>query len=264
MSVPGVSGGTMAILLGIYDRLISAISNFHKDIKSNAIYLGKFVAAVGLGIGSLAFVLKWLLDTFTIPVSAFFIGAVVGGIPALYQKAREEKFSLPSGFFFLFGLVVVIATGYIPAGNFDFANGAGIDHIFMILLTGIVIAIALILPGISTSHMLLVLDMYDDVLLAITDFNIPFLLIISVATTVGIFLITKPIEWTLRKYPHQTYCAIIGFVIGSLTAIFRDLLLPAFPSEATIGWWAGTMLFASATFALGYWALLSLSKFSNE
>jgi len=264
MSVPGVSGGTMAIILGIYDRLIGAISNFHKDFKSNALYLFKFVSAVGLGIGSLAFLIKWLLDTFTIPVSSFFLGAVFGGIPALYLKARAEKIRISSVLYFLFGLAVVIATGFIPAGNIEIANGSGIVHIIMILVTGIIIALALILPGISTSHMLLVLGMYDDLLLAITEFNIMFIAIISIATTVGIFLITKPIEWTLRTYPHQTYCAIIGFVVGSVSGIFRDLVVPAIPTDVTFGWITGTILFSASAFALGYWALLSLSKFSND
>lgn len=264
MSVPGVSGGTMAIILGIYDRLIGAISNFHKDIRSNALYLLKFVAAVGLGIGSLAFLIKWLLDTFTIPVSSFFLGAVFGGIPALYLKARSGRIRISSVLYFLFGLAVVIATGFIPAGNVDIVYGSGFNHYVMVLVTGIIIALALVLPGISTSHMLLVLGMYDDLLLAITEFNIAFIAIISIATTAGIFLITKPIEWTLRKYPRETYWAIIGFVVGSISGIFRDLVVPAIPAEVSFGWITGTVLFSAATFALGYWAISALSKFSNE
>jgi len=264
MSVPGVSGGTMAILLGIYDKLIGAISNFHKDIRANALYLGKFVAAVGLGIGSLAFVLKWLLDNFTLPVSSLFIGAVFGGIPALYQKARIEKFRISSVLYFLFGLFVVIATGFIPESNLNIVQSEGIVGMFIILLTGIIIAIALILPGISTSHMLLVLGMYDDLLLAITEFNIIFLAIISIATTVGIFLITKPIEWTLKNFPHQTYCAIIGFVVGSVSAIFQDLVLQAIPHAAPWGWWAGTLIASAIAFALGFRAIMMLSRLAND
>ena len=96
MSVPGVSGGTMAILLGIYDRLIHAISNFLKDMKGNTIFLFKFCLGAGIGIGSLAFLIQWLLEKFPFVVSFFFLGAVIGGIPALYQKTKERKFSLSS------------------------------------------------------------------------------------------------------------------------------------------------------------------------
>ena len=91
MSVPGVSGGTMAILLGIYDRMIQAVSHFFKDIKGNTLYLGKICVGGVLGLFSLAFVIKALLEKFPIPVSIFFLGAVIGGIPALYKKTKEQK-----------------------------------------------------------------------------------------------------------------------------------------------------------------------------
>ncbi|MDF2908337.1 MAG: hypothetical protein K0R34_3658, partial [Herbinix sp.] len=106
MSVPGVSGGTMAILLGIYDKLIGSISNFLKDLKDNIIFLMKFCIGAAVGIGSLAFVIEWLLDRFPLPVSFFFLGAVIGGIPALYKKTKESKWKLSSALYFLVGLVV--------------------------------------------------------------------------------------------------------------------------------------------------------------
>lgn len=264
MSVPGVSGATMAILLGIYDNLIGAVSNFHRSVKSSTIYLVKFAAGMGLGIVSLAFFIKWLLDTFPIPVASFFLGAVLGGIPPLYRKTKAAKIGVSSALYFLLGLFLVITAGFIPAANLDMANGTGLSHYFMVLISGIVIALALVLPGISTSHMLLVLGMYDDLLTAITDFNIMFITLMGIVTTVGIFMITKPIDWTLRNFPHQSYCAILGFVIGSTASIFRDIAVPAIPLSAPLGWWAGIILFSVVAFALGYRAILLLSKLSNE
>lgn len=264
MSVPGVSGSTMAIILGVYDNLINTISNFHKSIKFNAIYLGKFSAGVGLGIVSLAFFIKWILDAFTIPVSAFFLGLVLGGIPALYRKAKTVNIRLSSIFFFLLGLLIVVSTGYIPADDLEMLDGSGAFLYLMILISGIVVAAALVLPGISTSHMLLVLGMYDDLLKAITEFNILFLAAIGVATAAGIFLITKPIDWTMRNFPHQTYCAIIGFVLGSISSIFRDLVAPAIPEAAPLSWWFGMILFSALAFTLGYRAILLLSRLSHD
>ncbi len=264
MSVPGVSGGTMAILLGIYDKLIGAISNFLKDIKGNIIFLMKFCIGAGLGIGSLAFAIKWLLDEFPFPVSFFFLGAVIGGIPALYKKTKESPLKVSSGIYFLIGLVLVISIGFIPVGNFDISSGSGMAHYFMLLVTGIIIALALVLPGISTSHMLLVLGMYDAMLLAITEFNIVYIGILGISTLIGIFLITKPIEWTMNKFPHQTYCMIIGFVLGSTSEIFRDKILPAIPSSANFSWWLSSVLISIVTFVLGYISIVSLSRFSND
>lgn len=264
MSVPGVSGGTMAILLGIYDKLIGAISNFLKDIKGNIIFLMKFCIGAGVGIGSLAFVIKWLLDEFPFPVSFFFLGAVIGGIPALYKKTKESPLKVSSGIYFLIGLGIVISIGFIPAGNFDISSGSGLAHYFMLLATGIIIALALVLPGISTSHMLLVLGMYDAMILAITKFDIVYIGILGISTLIGIFLITKPIEWTMNKFPHQTYCMIIGFVLGSTSEIFRDKILPAIPDGAGFSWWLPSVIISIVTFVLGYISIVSLSRFSND
>jgi len=264
MSVPGVSGGTMAILLGIYDKLISSISNFLKDIKGNLLYLLKFGIGAGAGICSLSFLIKWMLEKFPLPVSAFFLGAVVGGIPALYKKTRESSLKITSGIYFLLGLIIVISIGFIPAGKIDISSGSGLVHYLMLLFTGIVIALALVLPGISTSHMLLVLGMYDDMLAAITGFDIVYIGILGIATLIGVFLITKPIEWILNTCPHHTYWMIIGFVLGSTTEIFQDKILPAIPESADAAWWIGFGLISIVTFILGFKAIKSLSRFQND
>ncbi len=266
MSVPGVSGGTMAILLGIYDKLIGSISNFLKDIKSNTIFLFKFCVGAGVGIGSLAFVISWLLEKFPLPVSFFFLGAVIGGIPALYNKTKtkETPLKVSSGIYFLIGLVAVISIGFIPTGNFDLSSGTGIGHYLMVLITGIIIALALVLPGISTSHMLLVLGMYDAMLAAIKGFDIVYIGILGISTLIGIFLITKPIEWTMKKFPHQTYCMIIGFVLGSTSEIFKDKILPEVPAQADMSWWIISVIASTVALVLGYLSILSLSRFSND
>lgn len=264
MSVPGVSGGTMAILLGIYDKLIGSISNFLKDLKGNVIFLMKFCIGAAAGIGSLAFVIKWLLERFPLPVSFFFLGAVIGGIPALYKKTKESRMRISSVVYFLIGLIVVIAIGFLPVGNFDISSGSGFLHYLMVLGTGIIIALALVLPGISTSHMLLVLGMYDAMLIAITELNLFYIAIVGISTVVGIFLITKPIEWTLNKFPHQTYCMIIGFVLGSTSEIFRDKIIPAIPATPQASWWVTAVIISIATFVSGYFAILYLSRFSED
>ena len=90
MTVPGVSGGTMAILLGIYDKLIGSISNFRKDPKGNLWFLAKFCIGSGLGICSLALLIDWLLERFPMPVSFFFLGAVVGESPLFIKRSSPK------------------------------------------------------------------------------------------------------------------------------------------------------------------------------
>lgn len=264
MSVPGVSGGTMAILLGIYDKLISSISNFLKDIKGNILFLMKFSIGVGLGIGSLAFVIKWLLGLFPIPVSFFFLGAVIGGIPALVKKTKDSKLDIASAVYLLIGLILVISIGYLPKNNISITSGSGIGHYMMILIAGIVIALALVLPGISTSHMLLVMGMYESMLAAITEFDIVYIGILGISTLIGIFIITKPIEYLMNRFTHQAYCMIIGFVLGSTSEIFREKIMPSIPTASDYTWWIPTVLISLVTFILGYYGIMYLSRFSND
>jgi len=264
MSVPGVSGGTMAILLGIYDRLISSISNFFKDIKGNFLYLAKFCLGAALGIGTLAFLIEWLLEKFPLPVSFFFLGAVIGGIPALYKKTKESPLRFSSFLFFTFGLAVVIAIGFLPEGIFDFSSGSYLNRSLLLLVSGIIIAVALILPGISTSHMLLVLGMYDAMLAAITGFDLVYLGILGVSVLIGVILTTKPLEWTMNTHPHKTYCTIIGFVLGSTSEIFRYKIVPALPQSASASWWIFSVVISVFTFILGIFFIKFLSRYSAE
>lgn len=264
MSVPGISGGTMAILLGIYDKLISSISNFFKDIKGNTTFLFKAMLGSFIGIGTLAFAIQWLLLKYPIYISFFFLGAVIGGIPALFKKTKETTLKLSSVLYMIIGFLIVISIRFIPIGSFNIVTGSGFIHYLMVLITGVIIAIALILPGISTSHMLLVLGMYDTLLKAITTFDILYIGILGISTVIGVFLITKPIEWTMNTFTKQTYFVIIGFVLGSTVEIFNDKVLPAVPQDPSTFWWLSAFVISLITFIIGYRAISSLSRFSND
>jgi putative membrane protein len=264
MSVPGISGGTMAILLGIYDQLIRSVSNYFKDIKGNTLYLSKALLGSFMGIGSLAFLIQWLLNKYPMYVSFFFLGAVMGGVPALLKKTQEKTIKISSLMYILLGLMIVITISFIPTGNFSIVSGSGLVHYLMVLVTGIIIALALILPGISTSHMLLVMGMYETLLKAITTMDIVYIGVLGISTVIGVFLITKPIEWTMNTYTKQTYFVITGFVLGSSAEIFSDKILPSIPSNASNLWWISAILISLITFTMGYKAISSLSKFSKD
>lgn len=264
MSVPGVSGGTMAILLGIYQRLISSISHFFSDVKGNLLFLGKFCLGAVAGIGTLAFAIQWLLDTAPVPVSFFFLGAVIGGVPALYCETKQSKFHWSTLLFALLGLIVVVGLGFLPNGLLEFGAVSGWQSLVLCLVAGVIVAIALVLPGISTSHMLIVLGMYDRTLEAITSFDFVFLITLAVSTLVGVALITKPLEWTMRRFPQKTYSMILGFVVGSLFEIFRDIVLPAVPPSPSVMWWVLSAVMAAVAFILGLWAIAALSKVSEK
>lgn len=253
MLVPGVSGGTTAIILGIYDDLIHAVSGFFRAIRQNALFLLLFCVGAGIGMLLFARAILFAVETWRFPMMYFFIGAIFGSLPMLYKQATVKKFSVLYPIFALLGVAIVLSLGFLPKPEGAFESG-GLANIGMTLASGIIIAIALILPGISTSHMLLVLGMYQPTLKAIETLDVAFLLPIVVGVGIGIILTTRLLELALEKFPQFAYFAIMGFVLGSIAS---PEVFPGIPSGLMI-------LGCLATFAAGYVVIRIVSKFSKE
>lgn len=239
MTVPGVSGGSMAILLGIYDRLIFSISKFTKDIKNNIIFLVEFVLGAGVGLVLFSQFILMLLQKYTMPTSYFFLGAVAGGIPLIIKEANIKKSDFLNkktgkydhytvGKVFLYILYAFIGIGFvylislIPEGVFT-ANESGIQNFLIKIAGGVIVAIALVLPGISVSQMLLMLGLYEEVFGSIKNFDILPLIPLGIGLVAGIILSTLAIGKAIEKHPQATYIIVFGFVLGSLPELFPGM-----------------------------------------
>lgn len=275
MSVPGVSGGTMAIILGIYDKMIQAVSGFFKNIKDNMIFLLKICVGGVLGIACLAKVIGWLLEKAPVPVSFFFIGAVVGGIPVIMktvvsaEKKNKGGVISSAGFVkiaisFLIGFAAVIAISFLPKGLMEVRMDLSLNALIFWAITGVVVALALVLPGISTSHMLVVLGLYDATLKAIDDLDFLFIGCLGVSVIVGVFATTKPLEWLMNKYTVATYSGILGFVIGSISAIFKEIIIPGLPKNPEVSWIAVTVIVSVVLFVAGIIFIRSMEQNASE
>jgi len=226
MLVPGVSGGTMAIILGVYDDMIHSVSSFFKDVKNNFVFLLNI--ALGGIIGVLAFskLVEYALENFRHPTMYFFIGIVIGGIPVLYRKAvnsGNSKKQVKNWIFFALGFVIVLIMSIYNGTIVNLANSTGVLRFIFLFIAGIVISVALILPGISTSFMLLVLGMYDITIKAINNLYISYLAPIAIGMVFGVIATTKILENAMQKKPSKTYMLILGFVTGSIVPVFPGL-----------------------------------------
>jgi len=219
MTVPGVSGGSMAMILGIYERLISSISSFFKHIKENLIFLSVFLAGSFLGIFLFANSLLSLMERYPIPVKYFFVGAVAGGIPMIFREAKVKKITWQAIIYLIVGIVAVCLISLLPNGVFSAQTG-GIVGILLQIVGGFIIAIALVLPGISVSQMLLMLGLYEEVMSSISTLNVLAILPLGVVIVTGILLTTKFLESALQRYPQATYLIVLGFILGSLPELF--------------------------------------------
>ncbi|OPJ56673.1 DUF368 domain-containing protein [Clostridium oryzae] len=221
--VPGVSGGTMAVILGVYDDLIHAIGSFFEDSKKHAVLLLELGAGAFTALLLFSKLIEAALKNYHFPMSFLFIGVICGGVPVLYKKSRQQERKRNDIIFLIIGFVLVLAMTVEPSATTALATAKGAVSIVFLFIAGIVIAVALILPGISGSFMLLTLGLYQITLRAINERNIPFLIPIGFGAIVGTLATTKAIEKLLQKYPGKTYMLILGFVIGSLIPVFPGM-----------------------------------------
>ena len=223
MLVPGASGGTMAIILGIYDELIHAVSTLHQDLKENVILLGTYTIAGLAGILLFSHPMLTAVTLWNKPMLFLFLGAILGSIPPLYRKVKVSKIKPVNLFVALIGAILGISTMYLPEGIFKMSESFNLYNFSMLILAGVIIAIALILPGISASYILLMLGMYDMTLIAMKEINLFYLAPLAIGVIGGTFMTAGILEREMKRHPQFTYMLIIGFMLGSLVQVFPGI-----------------------------------------
>lgn len=231
--IPGVSGGTLAVLLGIYEDLIKAINNFYKGIKNFKKYLS-FLLPIGLGaVFSLLVVAKIIklgLEKAPIITTLIFLGLIVGGIPKLL-KTINKKLELKDFSLMLIGIIIVLLMSIIDKGSDVVLTNIGIGGYILLFLVGMLASATMVVPGISGSLTLMLMGYYEPILNTVNELSsftnikenllimLPFLL----GVVLGILLISKLIEYALEKWRDTTYLIIIGFVIASIISLFINV-----------------------------------------
>ncbi len=226
--IPGVSGGTLAITLGIYEKLISTISHFFKNIKENI----KFILPIGIGavlsVLLLSKVISFCLDKYTLATILFFIGLILGGIPLLNKKIKGKYKSFSNILIFILTFSFVVALSILKGENtVSFASLDIIGYISLFLV-GVVAAATMIIPGVSGSFVLMLLGYYKpiiDTISSLTKFdnvidNILILAPFGIGVLFGIIAISKLLEFLFKKYEVKTYFGVMGFVLASVITIF--------------------------------------------
>lgn len=246
MLIPGVSGGSMAIILGIYDRLVGAVSSFTQNVKENIAFLLTFAVSAGIGMFLLAKPILVLWEMYPKAMGFFFMGAVAGGIPAIYKEAGIDNIKWRYVAYVLigFGIAAVMA---LPGINVMTTATGGQHSALYLFAAGIIAAVALVLPGISVSFLLLFMGLYNELMQAVSEMNLSFLIPMGIGILLGVILVTRALETAMKKYPKITYLTILGFVIGSLIEVF-----PGMP----IGY---EWIWCASVAASGFYCIVTLS-----
>ncbi len=234
--IPGVSGGTMAVSLGIYDSLIHCITHFVKEFKKSIRFLIPILLGVVLGIGVLSFLITYMFATIPVQTNFLFIGLIIGGLPMIFGKLKATGEKINTFHFFallaFFAVVIIFATiqpGIVPATALTFSAG----NAFKLLAVGIIASATMVIPGVSGSMVMMLLGYYESIIAGLKTFieallsfdmagilaGLGFIIPFGIGVLIGIAGIAKLIELVFMKAPNYAYCAIIGLILASPIAI---------------------------------------------
>ena len=242
--IPGVSGGTMMVSMGVYEKIIGVVNNLFKDIKKSIITLLPLGIGMLLGVAVFSFIIPWCLEVYPLPTCLCFIGLIMGGVPAILKPAKEslhkegKSISVPHivAFVIFFALAVVMAAmneTETYSANFDLNLG----FMILIFLVGMVAAATMVIPGVSGSLVLMILGFYGGIMASISGFisavfdfdwaqimyYVGILAPFGIGVIAGIFAVAKLIEWLFAKFPSVTYSGIFGLIVASPIAIIMKM-----------------------------------------
>lgn len=227
-AIPGVSGGTMAVILNIYDKIMYALS--FKNFRTNL----KFLIPLGIGAVSGIFLLSNVIvaamEHYPMILNFCFIGLVLGSLPAIYKRAKGDKIHNRNWIFFALGLGVMIFLTIInpeATANKTIAEFGGMDIglCLWFFFTAAIGCIAMILPGLSGSLILLLFGTYGAIMESIATFNFLLITVTGLGVLTGGVIGVKVIKKMLRFHPQALYFAILGLMIGSMIIIWPGFAL---------------------------------------
>ncbi|HFF2502416.1 TPA: DUF368 domain-containing protein [Staphylococcus aureus] len=261
--VPGVSGGTIALLLGIYNQFIASISGiFSRRFWPSFTFLIPIIIGMLLAMGSLSNLFNYLLSQHHIPTMFFFGGLIIGIVPYLLKISNyKTSFTTKHYMMVIAGIAILIVITLMNNGDKHAGETLTLSTglIIKYFIAGMCASSAMLLPGISGSFMLLVFGVYGTVMLAISEVvklnftGLPILLAVEFGVLAGFIISSKIIQYFLTHHKLMTFALIIGFVVGSLFAVF-----PGLPTNIVM-WFVSLVVFI-----IGFIVSLTLGRITAE
>ena len=217
--LPGISSGVLCVVFGIYEQLIRSVLDFFKDIKGNLKFLFPILLGVGIGVILFGNLIRFLFATYPIPTQYAFIGLIIGSLPVLFRTANQNK-----GFrlhYFLYTLGTFLLAVFLLVLEHSLSASVSCNTSFLFLLfCGLVMSIGVVVPGVSSTVLLMLLGVYDVYLQAVSSVELSVLFPMGIGVGIGGILCMKLTKFFLDHYPTQTYYSIIGFVLGSVLILY--------------------------------------------
>lgn len=232
--IPGVSGGTMAVSMGIYDKIIHAVTHLFSEFKQSMKTLLPILIGIVLAIVAVARLIEYMFDVIPFQTNLLFIGLILGGLPAMAKKVKGHALRVSYGAAFLLFFVLVVGCASLEGSQGSAADlSFSLINAVKLLGIGVITSATMVVPGVSGSMILMILGYYEPVLAMVNQFvdhlkemnvqgilsDCGVLVPFGIGVVVGIFIIAKIIEIVFSKWPLLAYWAIIGLIVASPVAI---------------------------------------------
>ncbi len=232
MIIPGVSGGVMAVIFNVYNKMIEALTNLFKDFKKNFIFLS--VLGLGILVGAIWFsrIMMFLYVHHEVETKLSFIGLILGGVPYLFKEVKKNTNKTVDYKVMLITIILSLVLWYVSCNivkiDLDSSNNLFIGT-FNLFLAGFIYSVGKVIPGVSGSFLLIIIGMYEYVLkvisspFSLTKIELLKLIPFLIGLILGVFILLKLINRLLKKRFRLVYSIIIGFVIGSIPAVIPTI-----------------------------------------
>lgn len=261
--LPGLSGGVLAVIVGMYDPLIRFLANLKDKFLKNLLFFLPFAIGAAVGIVLFAVVVEKAFGKYAAQFVCLFVGFVAGTFPSLYKTAGKQGRKSKDILILILSAAGIFALMLVGGKQLTEVN----PNMLSWLASGLLMGLGLIVPGLSPSNFLIYFGMYDKMATGIKDFDFAVIIPLVIGFILCVILFSKIAAYLFKKYYSGMYHFILGLVIGSSLAIFPTVVFPAFTSEglAAAGLsFAGALLFCVALFVAGTIASYLFSKLEEK
>lgn len=255
--IPGVSGGTMMVSMGIYDDVIHAVTDIFRHMKKSICTLLPYAIGMVLGIVSLSFVIGYFFSNYPLQTALLFIGLIFGGLPLILPKVSKERPKAAEILVFVLFFGLIVGMQFLGTGTEKVLSVEPRTMISLFFI-GLVAAATMVIPGVSGSMLLMSLGYYTPIIDHINAFVVALVMVdggtllycmgilvpFGLGVLVGAFLVAKLIEYLLRRHERMTYFAILGLLFSSPVAVLSGMDFSGVGVGAVV---AGVLLFGIGT-----------------
>ncbi len=213
--LPGISSGVICVIMGIYEKLLDSVLNFFKDIKNNVKYLFPIVFGGIIGIILFSNLLNYFFYQFPIQTKSIFIGLIIGTIPELIKEVnKKEKYNRKNIIYMI--VAMIIGVGTVILENRLHISELGDVNFIYIIICGIIMSLGIVVPGVSSTIILMLLGIYPLYLQSVANLYFPVLIPLGIGLLIGSIVVMKITKKLLDTHYGKTFYCIIGFSIGSI------------------------------------------------